>query len=192
MAERTSKVRSLQEATALVKDGDTIAVGGIVSTNRPMAILRQLMKERRRDLSIITFQGGLDIDLMIGLGMVKTLTVSYMGAEALAPVTPFYARRACDGGLEIEEVDLGTVLFMLRARAQRLPFLPSWGPVGTSLPKLNPRLKVIEQSLNCHTRPGKTGCAMHHVRIHANDIVHSKIISTPSSSEQWMPLATAA
>ncbi len=144
MAERTSKVRSLQEAAALVKDGDTIAIGGIVSTNRPMAILRQLMKERRKDLSIVTFQGGLDIDLMIGLGMVKTLTVSYMGAEALAPVTPFYGRRACDGGLEIEEVDLGTVLFMLRARAQRLPFLPSWGPVGTSLPKLNPRLKVIE------------------------------------------------
>lgn len=144
MVERTSKVCSPQEAAALVKDGDSIAIGGIVSTNRPMAVLRQLMKERRRDLSIITFQGGLDIDLMIGLDMVKRLAVSYMGAEALAPVTPFYARRACEGALEIEEVDLGTVLFMLRARAQRLPFLPSLGPVGTSLPQLNPRLKVIE------------------------------------------------
>lgn len=144
MAERTSKVCSPQEAAALVRDGDTIALGGIVSTNRPMSVLRQLMKERRSNLSIISFQGGLDIDLMIGLGIVKRLIVSYMGAEALAPVTPFYGRRACDGGLEIEEVDLGTVLFMLRARAQRLPFLPSWGPVGTSLPKLNPRLKLIE------------------------------------------------
>lgn len=144
MAERTSRVCSPQEAAALIKDGDTIAIGGIVSTNRPMAVLRQLMKERRSNLSIITFQGGLDIDLMIGLGMVKRLIVSYMGAESLAPVTPFYGKRALEGGLEIEEVDLGTVLFMLRARAQRLPFMPSWGPVGTSLPQLNPRLKLIE------------------------------------------------
>jgi glutaconate CoA-transferase subunit A len=144
MAERASKVCSPQEAASLVKDGDTIALGGVVSTNRPMAVLRQLMKERRQNLSLIAFQGGLEIDLMIGLGMVKRLMVPYMGAEALAPVTPFYARWACEGKLEIEEVDLGTVLFMLRARAQRLPFLPSRGPVGTSLLELNPSLKLVE------------------------------------------------
>ena len=135
---------SVEEAASLVKDGDTLGIGGFVTTNKPMALLRQVMKERRRNLSIIAFPSSLEIDMMIALDMVKQLTVPYVGAEALAPVAPIYSKRVSEGRLEVREVDLSTVLFMLRAKMQGLPFMPTRSVIGTSLPELNPLYRQIE------------------------------------------------
>lgn len=144
MAERTSVLSSLEEAASLVKNGDVLGIGGFVTTNKPMAVLRQLMKERRRNLSILAFPSSLEIDMMIALDMVKQVTIPYVGAEAFAPVAPVYAKRASEGHLDIREVDLSTVLFMLRAKMQGLPFMPTRSVIGTSLPELNPIYRKIE------------------------------------------------
>ena len=144
MSRRTSLLASIEEATSLVKDGDTLGIGGFVTTNKPMAVLRHLMKERRRNLSIIAFPSSLEIDMMIALDMVKQLTVPYVGAESFAPVAPIYSKYVSEDRLEIREVDLSTVLFMLRAKMQGLPFMPTRSVSGTSLPELNPLYRRIE------------------------------------------------
>lgn len=144
MARRTPLLTSVEEAASLVNDGDTLGIGGFITTNKPMAVLRQLMKERRRNLSIIAFPSSLEIDMMIALDMVKELTVPYVGAEAFAPVAPIYAKRVSEDKLQLREVDLSTVLFMLRAKMQGLPFMPTRSVIGTSLPEINPLYRMIE------------------------------------------------
>jgi len=74
--------------------------------------------------------------------MVKRLITPYMGAEALAPITPFFSKLA-GRTFQVDEVDNGTLIAMLRAQIQRVPFLPV-NVVGTSICDLNSRVKVMD------------------------------------------------
>ncbi len=109
-----------------------------------MALLRALARRGVKDLTVFAPPSSYDVDLLIGLGVVKTVSTPYVGLESVAPIGPFFGRRASEGAIEVLEVDLGLVLAQLKAKIQELPFLPVRGPVGTSIPDLNPRLKWVE------------------------------------------------
>ncbi len=143
MGGRASLVVSVEEAASWIKDGDTIGIGGFVTTNKPMAVLRRLMKERRKDLTVVAPPSSIEVDMMAGLGMLKSLLTPYVGAEALAPVGPFFGKLA-GRAFQVEEVDLGMVIAFLRAQVYGLPFMPARGPAGTSLPELNRRVKWMD------------------------------------------------
>lgn len=140
---RTSVVASVEELVAQIPRGAVVGIGGFVTSNKPMALLRELMRQRRDGLTIAVAAGSLELDLMLALGLANRLITSYAGAESIAAVAPLFAAQA-GRQVELEEVDLGTFAQMLRAQALRLPFLPVRGPVGTDLPRLNPRLRPLD------------------------------------------------
>lgn len=142
MPARSPVVASLDEVVSLVRDGDVVGVGGFITSNKPMAVLRALMRGRRKGLTIVAGPSSLEVDLMIGLGMVERTITPYVGAEALAPIMPFFGKWA-GRRFAVEEVDNGTLIAMLRARMQRLPFMPT-SVAGTSIPELNQHVKVID------------------------------------------------
>lgn len=142
--DRTDKRRSLREAAGLVKNGMTLALGGFNTANKPMALVREIIKQGIKDLTVVAPPSSIDVDILIGAGCVKTLMAPYVGAEVLAPVGPFFRHAAQEGAIDIREVDAGIILTMLKAARQGLPFLPWKGGVGTSLPELNPDLKIME------------------------------------------------
>lgn len=134
---------SLPEAAAMVKDGDKVGIGGFVTTNKPMALLREIMRLRRRDLTIIAPPSSMEVDMLLGLGLVEKLITPYLGAEAIAPLGPFHSGWA-GKRFAVQETDLGTLVAGLRAHAMALPFIPTRGVVGTSIPSLNPTLRYVE------------------------------------------------
>lgn len=141
--ERADKRRTLSEAAGLVKDGMTVAIGGFNTANKPMALIREIIRKGVKNLTVVAGPASIDVDLLIAAGCVKTLIAPYVGVEVLAPIAPFFRDAAQRGTIEIREVDAGIVLTMLKAARQGLPFLPWKGGVGTSLPELNPDLRVI-------------------------------------------------
>ena len=132
----------MDEAVSLVDDGDVIGIGGFITSSKPSGLLRGLMRARRKHLTIVAAPSSLEVDLMIALGMVERTVTPYVGAEALAPIAPFFGKWA-GRRFTVEEVDNGTVIAMLRARMQRIPFMPT-SVAGTSLPELNTRVKLID------------------------------------------------
>lgn len=142
MATRTAVVCTAAEAIARIPDGAVVGIGGFVTNNKPMALLRALMRSRRRGLTIVAPAGSLEIDLLLARGVVDRLITSYCGAEALAPIAPVFAAKV-GAEVPLDEVDLGTVAAMLRATAMGLPFLPVRGPLGTDIPVRNPRLRPL-------------------------------------------------
>jgi glutaconate CoA-transferase subunit A len=147
--ERQSKLMSAEEAAALVHDGSTLAVGGSVTASHPMTLIRAVMRRRVRDLVLIgSPAAGLEVDMLIAAGCVRKVVTSYVGAEGLAAVGPMFRMAAERGEIEVWEGDEGICVTALRAAAQRLPFLPWRGGVGTSLPALNPELKPFRDPIN--------------------------------------------
>lgn len=143
MARRTSVVAPPDEAVSLIKDGDVIGIGGFATTGKPMALVRELVRSGKRNLTVVASPASIDADLLISCGRVNKLVCAYVGAEAMSPLLPFHSNR-CGRSFAMEEVDLGSLIYMLKARIMRLPFLISRGPVGTSLPQLNPNYRWIE------------------------------------------------
>ena len=64
------KLVSLEEAANVVKDGALIGLTTSTVDNAPMAFLRELIRQGKRQLRLVTLTGGgLNADLMIGAGV---------------------------------------------------------------------------------------------------------------------------
>jgi glutaconate CoA-transferase, subunit A len=143
--ERRSRIIDEVEAASWVQDGMTIAVG----TPAPMALLRHLIRRGVKDLTVI--DSGLSLDLLIAAGCVRKVVSYYAGGGFGVPVAPSFRRAVERGEIEVWECEEGILTTGLQAAAQGLPFLPWRGGVGTSLPEVNPDLKVFLDPLKGET-----------------------------------------
>jgi glutaconate CoA-transferase, subunit A len=142
--ERTPVLLSEGEAVSGIRDGMTIAIGGFNTASHPMALVRQIIKSGVRHLTVIGGTiAGLELDLMIGAGCVDRIVTSTVTGESLAPIGPFFRARAESGQLDVWESDEGILYAGLRAAGQGLPFLPWKAGVGSSIPEVNPEIKVF-------------------------------------------------
>lgn len=149
---RKEIVIDAKEAAVWVKDGMTISIGGFINSSHPMAIIRQIIRNGVKGLTVIgAASAGLEIDLLIGAGCVKKVVAPYVGGEGLAPIAPFFRLAAQRGEIEVWEIDEAQYYAGLRAAAQRLPFNPWRSGVGTSYPVVNPDLKVFQDPIKGET-----------------------------------------
>jgi glutaconate CoA-transferase, subunit A len=141
MSQRKSKVISLAEAAGLVQNGMTVLIGGFIYHNKPMALIRELIKKGIKDLTMVgCLHGSIDMDLLIGIGAIKQLMVPYLGFEHLG-LAPCYRRFAEAGQLNIWECDEIHIISAMEAAAADLPCMVTRTGVGSDLLKLNPDLK---------------------------------------------------
>lgn len=143
--ERRQRILDEVEAAQWVQDGMTIAVGAPA----PMALVRQLIRRGVKDLTVI--DSGLSLDLLIAAGCVRKVVSYYAGGGFGVPVAPSFRRAVEGGAIEVWECEEGILTTGLQAAAQLLPFLPWRGGVGTSLPEINPDLKVMTDPINGET-----------------------------------------
>ena len=81
----------LATAAALVKDGDLVALGGH-TRSAPMALIRELIRQGRRRLGLITVPtGGLNVDLAVGAGVADRLHFAQVGLEEYGMAPNFRA-----------------------------------------------------------------------------------------------------
>ncbi|MFT3797483.1 CoA transferase subunit A [Microbacterium sp.] len=145
---RTSRIISVEDAAAAVEDGMTVAIGGFINSGHPMAVVRQLIKDGRKDLTVVgAASAGLETDLLIAAGVASHVITPYVGAEGFAGIGPAFRKAGQDGLIDIFELDEAHFYAGLRASAQRVPYNPWKAGVGTDLPKINPRLKEYRDPL---------------------------------------------
>ncbi|MGR8919267.1 MAG: CoA transferase subunit A [Gammaproteobacteria bacterium] len=136
-AARRKRIVDERDAVACVEDGMTVAIGDPA----PMALVRQLVRRRVRGLTAVA--SGLALDLLIAGGCVARTMSYYAGGGIGVPVAPSFRRAVEAGEVEVWECEEGILTSGLEAAGKGLPFLPWRGGVGTSLPALNPDLKVF-------------------------------------------------
>lgn len=148
VAVRESRIVDETHVGAQIVDGMTVAIGGFINSGHPMTLVRQLIRDGRRDLTVVgAASSGLELDLLIAAGCVKKVVSPYIGAEGLAGIGPAFRKAAQDGLISTFELDEAHFYAGLRASAQRLPFNPWRAGVGTSLPEINPELKLFRDPI---------------------------------------------
>lgn len=140
-----SKVMTMKEAMSrFVGDGDMVVMEGFTHLI-PFAAGHELMRQRRRDLTLVRLTPDLIFDQMIAAGCARKLIFSWAGNPGVGPLHAF--RRAVERGepgpLELEEYSHFGLALRLQAAAANVPFLPTRNFAGSDLPRVNPNLKQV-------------------------------------------------
>jgi glutaconate CoA-transferase, subunit A len=135
----------LSEAVAaLVHDGDTIALEGFTHLI-PMAAGQELIRQGRRDLTLVRMTPDLVYDQLIGAGCAQRLIFSWGGNPGVGSLHRL--RDAVEHGwphpLEIEEHSHAELANRYVATAAGLPFAVLRGSAGTDLPAHSRNIRPI-------------------------------------------------
>jgi glutaconate CoA-transferase subunit A len=140
-----SRITSLAEAVkANIHDGDTVAMEGFTHLI-PHAAGHEIIRQGRRDLTLIRMTPDLIYDQMIGMGCAKKLVFSWGGNPGVGSLHRL--RDAVEGGwphkLDIEEHSHAAMANAYEAGAAGLPCAVFRGYIGADLPKVNPNIKHV-------------------------------------------------
>ena len=139
------KTVALSDAAALVATGSTLALGGMTLYRRPLAFTHALLRDNpaARDLTLLCFTAGIESDLLVGAGRVRSVRSCYFGLEAFG-FAPMFTQAAGEGTIEIIEESEASITFGIRAALADVGFMPSRAWIGTDLPRLRPDVKTIK------------------------------------------------
>lgn len=127
-----SKVTTLDDAVAELRDGMTIGIGGWGSRRKPMAFVRAILRTDVKDLTVVTY-GGPDLGLLCSAGKVRRAYYGFVSLDSPPFYDPWFAKARTSGAIEAREMDEGMLRCGLQAAAQRLPFLPIRAGLGSSV-----------------------------------------------------------
>jgi glutaconate CoA-transferase subunit A len=140
-----SEFMSLAAAVeANVRDGDTVAMEGFTHLI-PHAAGHEVIRQRRRRLTLIRMTPDLIYDQLIGMGCVDKVVFSWGGNPGVGSLHRM--RDAIEHGwpqpLACEEHSHAAMANAYEAGAAGLPFAVFRGYVGVDLPKVNPVIRTI-------------------------------------------------
>jgi len=134
----------MREAVAAhVRDGDTVVIEGFTHLIC-FAAGHEIIRQKRRDLTLCRLTPDLIYDQMIAAGCARKLVFSWAGNPGAGSLHAF--RRAAEGKgppLELEEYSHFGMVARLSAGAARLPFWTLRNYMGTDLPRVNPMIRSV-------------------------------------------------
>src|SRR5215210_2230814 len=128
----TSKLVPLREAAASVPDGATLALGGFVVARSAAAFARELVRQRRRHLTVTQAIVGFDTDLLAAGDCIDRLV--YGGGSLDHFGLGIAINRAIEQGRIVPEA-YSTLTVSLRylAGALGIPYMPTYSLLGSDV-----------------------------------------------------------
>lgn len=136
---------SLDDAVAeLVHDGDSVALEGFTHLI-PFAVGHEIIRQRRRSLTLIRMTPDLVYDQLIGMGCGRKLVFSWGGNPGVGSLRRLRdaVEHGWPGPLELEEHSHAGMANRYAAGAAGLPFAVLRGYVGTDLVERTPTIAPI-------------------------------------------------
>ena len=141
-----ARITQLKDAVQdLVRDGDVVALEGFTHLI-PFAAGHEIIRQQRRNLTLIRLTPDVIYDQLIGAGCASKLVFSWGGNPGVGSLHRL--RDAVENGwpspLAIDEHAHAGMAAAYAAGASGLPFALLRGYLGSDLPKFNDRIKFID------------------------------------------------
>lgn len=134
-----SKIKSVQEAVARIKDGSVIMIGGFLGFGTPESLVDELVKKGVKDLTIIandTAYPTVGIGKLIVNKQIKKVMVSHIGTN------PETGRQMHAGEIEVNLIPQGTLAERIRAGGNGLGGILTPTGIGTIVEEGKKKLEV--------------------------------------------------
>jgi len=146
---RDKRMTLTQAVKTFVEDGDNLGMGGFVNSRQPIAIIHEIIRQGRKDLTLSFHSAGLAPELLAGAMAlnpdhlsVKRMEFAYFAFE-YAGISSMFRYLAENGLVEIEDWSNYNMSARFKAGSMGLPFLPVRSPLGSDIMRAN-RAKTIQ------------------------------------------------
>jgi acyl CoA:acetate/3-ketoacid CoA transferase alpha subunit len=120
------KLRSAKEAvSAFVADGDYIVYDFSSLTRGPQALIREVIRQRKKDLWVCAEFTLHESALLVGAGCATRIDVGFLGYGS------YIGQAVCDGRVRVYDWTNGGLALRLLAGARGVPFLPTRDLLGS-------------------------------------------------------------
>jgi acetate CoA/acetoacetate CoA-transferase alpha subunit len=129
----------LEKAIALIPDGATIMVGGFMGIGTPEHLMDELVRQGKRDLTLIANDNGLPgvgVGKLVRAGLVKKTICSHIG------LNPETQKKMFEKSMDVELVPQGTLVERIRAGGFGLGGILTPTGVGTQVEEGKRRMEV--------------------------------------------------
>lgn len=129
----TDKTMGLKESVSkFVSDGDYLAMGGFGHVRVSMAAIYEMIRQKRRELTLAGKTAVHDCDLLVSSGCVKQVEVAYSFGHELRGLSPASRRMVEQGKVSaVTETSNAGFQWRFKAAAMGLPFIPARILMGT-------------------------------------------------------------
>jgi glutaconate CoA-transferase, subunit A len=127
------KLTTVEDAVSRVRDGDRVAVGGCLFSRTPMALVREILRQRRRALVLARNLTCTEGEFMMVAGAAERIVTSWMSIGLPWGVSKIMREYTESGKVALEEWSHLGLGLRFRAAAMGLPFLPALTMLGSDL-----------------------------------------------------------
>ena len=138
------KVMSLSDAASFVQDGMTVGVGGSTMSRTPMAMIWELMRQKKRHLSCSRCIVSTDGDLLFGSDVADEIVTSWFAQGILWGLSKVMRHHVESGSKLYQEWSHMAVGMRFRAGAMGVPFMPIRSMLGSDIVGQRPETKTID------------------------------------------------
>ncbi|HCS77858.1 MAG TPA: CoA-transferase [Syntrophaceae bacterium] len=147
-----NKMVSLKDAVSVIQDGDIVFFGGIVDGRRPVAAMRELARQQKKNLITLSF---LSVeDFLVGAGCIKGIRGCYTHLGIFGKV-PCLHRALAKNELVVDEFGHIDCQLQLMAPALGLPYVASPYCIGSDI--INPNYDFSEKLRALAREPERIG-----------------------------------
>ena len=129
------KVTTLDQDVNLINNGDTIALGGCLYSRTPIAMIREIIKKKLTDLTIIRNLVSLEGDWLLASNCLKKIITSWYSIGVTWGVSKVMRDYMENKKAIYEEWSHLGLNLRLKAAAMGVPFLPTFSMLGSDLLK---------------------------------------------------------
>jgi acetate CoA/acetoacetate CoA-transferase alpha subunit len=134
---------ALDQAIAMIPDGASLMIGGFMGVGTPERVMDEIIRQGRRDLTVIandTAKPGVGIGKLVGAKLLRKAIVSHIG------LNPETQKQMMSETLEVELVPQGTLIERIRAGGFGLGGILTPTGVGTVVEEGKRRIDVDGKS----------------------------------------------
>jgi len=146
-----SKLTSMTDAIAqYVPDGSSVAIGLALEPFIPFAASHEIIRQQRRNLTLIGPISDILFDQLIGAGCVDKVKAAWVGnvSEGLAHCYRRAIEQSIPHSLVTEEYSNFTIGLALLAGSLGVPYIPTRSLLGSDLPRQNPAFSQQQSPLD--------------------------------------------
>ena len=130
------KIFSMKEAVSrFIEDGDSVAMGTALEAAIPFAVGHEIIRQKKKDLTLIGPISDILFDQLIGSGCVRKVVAAWVGNVIMG--VGYNMRRAVEAGIprkiEIDDYTNFTISLALHAGALSIPFIPTKSLLSTGM-----------------------------------------------------------
>src|SRR5580692_9903404 len=146
-----SKLVSMRQAVdEHVPSGSSVLMGAALEQMIPFSAGHEIVRQGRRDLTLVGPISDILFDQLIGAGCVSRVMAAWVG-NASAGVGYCFRRaveHAIPNAIEIVDYTNFTLAMALHAAALGVPFLPTYATLGSDILKSNPNLQEFSSPVS--------------------------------------------